>query len=269
MSFHVGTGANPVTERGAGGAVINYVEVGLGAQRTLAYLAASGVLERFPELHVVMVECGAGWLSWLLERMDEAFEEHDQWVKPKLAEPPSFYVRRQGHVTFGNDAAGRRQPRLHRRRAAAVGVRLPAPRGHVAAHAGDAWSGSSPPWNRRERRRITCGTTARLVRPRGAGRGEHVTAARRRALPAGRPAAPARHQHERRVLAGGGGRSARRAAMPRPAARTGTRRPRAATGAGHSTGTWDTLAGHGRRVHVHVGRAAAASRPSRASCRTT
>jgi predicted TIM-barrel fold metal-dependent hydrolase len=106
VSFHVGTGANPVTERGAGGAVINYVEVGLDAQRTLAYLAASGVLERFPDLHVVMVECGAGWLSWLLERMDEAFEEHEQWVKPKLAEPPSFYVRRQAHVTFGNDAAG-------------------------------------------------------------------------------------------------------------------------------------------------------------------
>jgi predicted TIM-barrel fold metal-dependent hydrolase len=106
VSFHVGTGANPVTERGPGGAVINYVEVGLGAQRTLAYLATSGVLERFPDLHVVMVECGAGWLSWLLERMDEAFEEHEPWVRPKLAEPPSFYVRRQGHVTFGNDAAG-------------------------------------------------------------------------------------------------------------------------------------------------------------------
>jgi predicted TIM-barrel fold metal-dependent hydrolase len=106
VSFHVGTGSNPVTERGPGGAVINYVEVGLGAPRTLAYLAASGVLERHPDLHVVMVECGAGWLAWLMERMDEAFEEHAGWVRPKLAEPPSSYVRRQGHVTFGNDASG-------------------------------------------------------------------------------------------------------------------------------------------------------------------
>jgi predicted TIM-barrel fold metal-dependent hydrolase len=105
VSFHVGTGANPVTERGPGGAVINYVEVGLGAQRTLTYLAASGVLERFPGLHVVMVECGAGWLAWVLERMDEAFEEHHWWVNPKLAEKPSHYVRCQGHVTFGNDPA--------------------------------------------------------------------------------------------------------------------------------------------------------------------
>ena len=103
VSFHVGTGTNPVTERGPGGAVINYVEVGLGAQRTLSYLAASGVLERFPGLHVVMVECGAGWLAWAMERMDEAFEEHHWWVNPKLAEPPSAYIRRQGHVTFGAD----------------------------------------------------------------------------------------------------------------------------------------------------------------------
>jgi predicted TIM-barrel fold metal-dependent hydrolase len=106
VSFHVGTGASPWTEKGAGGAVINYVEVGLSAQRNLTYLAASGVLERFPELHVVMVECGAGWLAWVLERMDEAFEEHSSWVKPKLASKPSDYVRRQGHVTFGNDGSG-------------------------------------------------------------------------------------------------------------------------------------------------------------------
>jgi predicted TIM-barrel fold metal-dependent hydrolase len=105
VSFHVGTGTNPVTERGPGGAVINYVEVGLGAQRTLTYLAASGVLQRFPALHVVMVECGAGWLAWALERMDEAYEEHHWWVNPKLDEPPSAYVRRQGHVTFGADAS--------------------------------------------------------------------------------------------------------------------------------------------------------------------
>ena len=106
VSFHVGTGATPWTERGPGGAVINYVEVGLGAQRTLTYLAASGVLERFPRLHVVVVECGAGWLAWVMERMDEAFEEHASWVTPKLAATPSEYVRRQGHVTFGNDASG-------------------------------------------------------------------------------------------------------------------------------------------------------------------
>ena len=57
---------------------------------TLCYFAASGVLERFPTLQLVFVETGAGWLAYCCERMDEAFEEHEQWVKPKLdaaAEP--------------------------------------------------------------------------------------------------------------------------------------------------------------------------------------
>jgi predicted TIM-barrel fold metal-dependent hydrolase len=161
VSFHVGTGANPVTERGPGGAVINYVEVGLGAQRTLAYLAASGVLERFPELHVVMVECGAGWLSWLLERMDEAFEEHAGWVNPKLAEPPSFYVRRQGHVTFGNDGAG-----VVNRRFTGVDTLLWA---SDYPHPEGTWPHTQETLDRifdgvddGERRRITFETTARL-----------------------------------------------------------------------------------------------------------
>ena len=35
--------------------------------------------------------------------MDEAFSEHEQWVKPKLAAPPSHYAKTQCHVTLGAD----------------------------------------------------------------------------------------------------------------------------------------------------------------------
>ncbi|MCU1460896.1 MAG: hypothetical protein JWO37_971 [Acidimicrobiales bacterium] len=105
LSFHVGTGATPTSERGPGGAVINYVYVGIGAQQAVAYFVAGGVLARHPDLHVVMVESGAGWLGWLVERMDEAYTEHEHWVTPKLDAPPSDYVRRQVHVTLGADRA--------------------------------------------------------------------------------------------------------------------------------------------------------------------
>jgi len=105
LSLHTGTGALPSHEKGPGGAVINYAKVGLLSAETLCYFAASGVLERFPDLHLVFVETGAGWLAYCCERMDEAFEEHEQWVNPKLAEPPSEYVRRQCHVTLGADRA--------------------------------------------------------------------------------------------------------------------------------------------------------------------
>ncbi|MET1001759.1 MAG: amidohydrolase family protein [Acidimicrobiia bacterium] len=105
LSLHTGTGALPQHERGPGGAVINYAKVGLLSAETLCYFAASGVLERFPDLRLVFVETGAGWYAYCCERMDEAFEEHESWVKPKLAEPPSAYAKRQCSVTLGADRA--------------------------------------------------------------------------------------------------------------------------------------------------------------------
>jgi predicted TIM-barrel fold metal-dependent hydrolase len=105
LSLHTGTGALPQFERGPGGAVINYAKVGLLSAETLCYFAASGVLERFPQLHLVFVETGAGWFAYCCERMDEAFEEHAQWVNPKLARPPSASVKEQCHVTLGADRA--------------------------------------------------------------------------------------------------------------------------------------------------------------------
>jgi len=105
LSLHTGTGALPQHERGPGGAIINYAKVGLLSAETLCYVAASGVLERHPDLRMVFVETGAGWLAYCCERMDEAFEEHQSWVKPKLDAPPSEYAKRQCHVTLGADRA--------------------------------------------------------------------------------------------------------------------------------------------------------------------
>jgi predicted TIM-barrel fold metal-dependent hydrolase len=105
LSLHTGTGALPSHEKGPGGAVINYAKVGLLSAETLCYFAASGVLERFPDLRLVFVETGAGWLAYCCERLDEAFEEHATFVRPKLAEVPSEYVRRQCFVTLGADRA--------------------------------------------------------------------------------------------------------------------------------------------------------------------
>jgi len=53
----------------------------------------------------VFVETGAGWFAYCCERMDEAFHEHEQWVKPKLELPPSHYAKTQCFVTLGADRA--------------------------------------------------------------------------------------------------------------------------------------------------------------------
>src|SRR5581483_6129286 len=76
LTFHAGTGRSQTPAHGPGGAVINYVVTVGGPMETVAYLCASGVLARFPALRVVMVECGSGWLAWVLHAMDDAYREH-------------------------------------------------------------------------------------------------------------------------------------------------------------------------------------------------
>ena len=106
LAFHVGFGHNPVQVRGAGGAITNYTIVTSQIIGTLSHLAASGVLERHPDLKCVLVECGTGWLAWAMEIMDEGYVKHDHWVKPKLSMRPSDYVRRQVQLTFQYDPVG-------------------------------------------------------------------------------------------------------------------------------------------------------------------
>lgn len=107
ISFHVGTGKDPRTATGNGGAIINYVVHALStAIDPVVHLCASGVLERFPDLKFVTVEAGIGWLAWTLWVMDEGFKKHHFWISPKLPMLPSEYFRRQGYATFQDDPIG-------------------------------------------------------------------------------------------------------------------------------------------------------------------
>lgn len=65
-------------------------------------LIGKGVLEKFPELKVVFLESGAGWLPYWLWRMDEHYEKlpfQAPWLKMK----PSDYFRRQCYVSCEAD----------------------------------------------------------------------------------------------------------------------------------------------------------------------
>ena len=55
-------------------------------------MIADGVFDRFPDLKVVVVESGAGWAAYLMDRLDEKYE-HFSWTRP-LAMRPSEYIRR-------------------------------------------------------------------------------------------------------------------------------------------------------------------------------
>ena len=61
VCFHVGTGsAELIVTRGPGGALINYWETTVPAQRCVVHLLSSGALDRFRKLKVLTAEAGCG-----------------------------------------------------------------------------------------------------------------------------------------------------------------------------------------------------------------
>ena len=90
-------------EEGHGGALAHMAMSMARGQNPVALLIASGALQRHPGLRFVVVECGAGWLAWLLYALDEQVDKKHMWIRPRLEMKPSELFRRQGAVTFSDD----------------------------------------------------------------------------------------------------------------------------------------------------------------------
>jgi uncharacterized protein len=68
-------------------------------EMTLSNLVYGGVLERFPELKVIVLECGGGWIAHWMDRLDEFLESYG-WATPSLSLTPREYFRRQCWISF-------------------------------------------------------------------------------------------------------------------------------------------------------------------------
>ena len=114
ITFHVSTGKDPRAARGNGGAVINYVVHSLAPTiEPIVSLCASGVFERFPKLRAATIEADAGWVPWMLKKMDEAYLKHHFWVRPKLKQLPSEYYKSNCFASFGEDRSALDLVELH------------------------------------------------------------------------------------------------------------------------------------------------------------
>ena len=59
----------------------------------------TGVLERFPDLKIVFVESGLGWVAWYLYFVDDMVQWQG-YEYPALKELPSWYFHRNVYLTF-------------------------------------------------------------------------------------------------------------------------------------------------------------------------
>ncbi len=103
INIHTGTGMPPVQFRGPGGAMMNYMAVGLKSLETVSYLISGGVTDRFPRLHFVVCEAGASWMPAIGERLDEVYQQHQMYVRPKLRSLPSVQLYNQFTSCFQFD----------------------------------------------------------------------------------------------------------------------------------------------------------------------
>ncbi len=84
-----------------------YVSLHHGIQKSLSDLIMGGVLERFPKLKIVSVENDIGWIPHYMQRADHAWDRYRFLERDAaIAQPPSYYFRRQVSATFQDDRVG-------------------------------------------------------------------------------------------------------------------------------------------------------------------
>ncbi|MCU1427883.1 MAG: amidohydrolase 2 [Actinomycetia bacterium] len=71
----------------------------IGNARVVVNIICSGMLDRFPELKIVSVESGAGWVPFILEALDYEMSENAPHARAALSLLPSEYFKRQMYAT--------------------------------------------------------------------------------------------------------------------------------------------------------------------------
>ena len=71
----------------------------IGNARVVVNIICSGMLDRFPELKIVSVESGTGWIPFILEALDYEMSENAPQAKAALSLLPSEYFKRQIYAT--------------------------------------------------------------------------------------------------------------------------------------------------------------------------
>jgi predicted TIM-barrel fold metal-dependent hydrolase len=71
----------------------------IGNARVVVNIICTGMLDRFPDLKIVSVESGAGWIPFILEALDYEMTENAPHAKAALSLLPSEYFKRQIYAT--------------------------------------------------------------------------------------------------------------------------------------------------------------------------
>ena len=108
VCMHIGSSSQmPLTSSDAPASVAVTLAFG-NAMASMTDFLFSGVLVRYPDLRLAYSEGQIGWIPYVLERVDDVWEEHRAWggVGDTIPEPPSTYYFRQIYGCFFRDQHG-------------------------------------------------------------------------------------------------------------------------------------------------------------------
>jgi predicted TIM-barrel fold metal-dependent hydrolase len=105
LTVHTGppVGEDPIHHHGPGAGTMNYLYACYGGMDMAAMMAASGILDKRPNLKLLISEAGASWLPFIGDRLDEAFRQHAEFVRDRLTRMPSEILRNQVYASFQHD----------------------------------------------------------------------------------------------------------------------------------------------------------------------
>jgi len=74
-----------------------------GVRHAFTTLFDYGVFDRFPKLRIVVLESGAGWIGYWLDRLDAVYEATFIGERVPLAEKPSHYFKSRCFISADPD----------------------------------------------------------------------------------------------------------------------------------------------------------------------
>src|SRR4029453_9685817 len=108
ISIHGGVASNLGLDRVASFAEAHCLEHPVSQMLQLTNMMFQGVFDQFPRLRVAFLEAGAGWVPFMMDRLDEDYEKFGR-LAPQLKREPSEHFK-SGNIFFTAEVEERTLP---------------------------------------------------------------------------------------------------------------------------------------------------------------
>jgi predicted TIM-barrel fold metal-dependent hydrolase len=111
LTIHGGISQNLGLDRLCSFMEVHVLEHPVGLFLQITNMMFQGIFQEFPRLRVAYLEAGAGWVPFMMDRMEEDYEKFAARLAPHLTSPPSRFFK-SGNIFFTMEVEERTAPFL-------------------------------------------------------------------------------------------------------------------------------------------------------------